>query len=174
MTSRSPLALRRARDQLRSHRSGTVWCHLARAGATLSPSLSRCQMPKAAGMGCFLRAGCSSLACPVSGIAYWEGHIQSHLQEEGGTRSMWMPKGNRQPPYPVCVSRMGPEVQSGSPVVGVNHLEHFLTLTTREVHGNSTNTFLQNHPNHPGTASGIHPAKLQENRLRDALSPSAL
>lgn len=50
-----------------------------------------------------------------------------------------MPKGNR---HPLCVSRMEPEVQSGSSMMRVSCLERFLTLTMREIHRNSTHAFL--------------------------------
>lgn len=59
--------------------------------------------------------------------------------EDKGTREMWMPKGNR---HLLRVSRMEPEVQSGSSMMRVSCLERFLTLTMREIHRNSTHAFL--------------------------------
>lgn len=50
-----------------------------------------------------------------------------------------MPKGNR---HPLRVSRMEPEGQSSSSMMRVSCLECFLTLTVREIHRNSTHTFL--------------------------------
>lgn len=65
--------------------------HLTK-GTALSPGLSGSQLPEAEGMGCFLRA--DQLLLPVRS-SYLERHIQNHLQEEGGSRGTWMPKGNR-------------------------------------------------------------------------------
>lgn len=84
-------------------------------------------------MGCFLRA--DQLLLPVRS-SYLERHIQNHLQEEGGSRGTWMPKGNRH----LCC-QWKPEVLSCSAMLGMSCLEHFLTLTAREVGGNSTNAF---------------------------------
>lgn len=67
---------------LRSHCSGSVQCHLAKAGTALLPGLSGSQLPEAVGTGCFLGTGCSCVL-PVGQQLFGEAHPESAAEGRG-------------------------------------------------------------------------------------------
>lgn len=82
----------------------------------------------------------AAVSC-LLGSSYLEKQIQNHLQEEGAPGACGCPRGTGT--CAVRRSRMGTEVLSSSAMMGTSCLQHFLTLTAREVGGNSSNATLK-------------------------------
>lgn len=112
---------------LRSHCSGSVHCHLAKAGTTLSPASLGASCQGHWEWAAFLELD-AAVSC-LLGSSYLEIQIQNHLQEEGAPRACGCLRGTGT--CAVSGSRMEPEVLSSSAMMGMSCLQHFLTLTAR-------------------------------------------